>query len=157
MTKEQPAVGVVIGSDSDLAAMQRCLDQLDQFAIPYEVRVISAHRTPQVAHEYAGSAAGRGLKVIIAAAGMSAALAGTLAADRAFVLQVQPAIKIAIPYSGEAIGYVAEPVPAVESIIPDVGKISIHMLEKLHVVVTSQHPLQLRGAGSGGRQVPLGR
>ncbi len=80
MTKEQPTVGVVIGSDSDLAAMQRCLDQLDQFAIPYEVRVISAHRTPQVAHEYAGSAAGRGLKVIIAAAGMSAALAGTMAA-----------------------------------------------------------------------------
>ena len=80
MTKQQPAVGVVIGSDSDLAAMQRCLDQLDEFAIPYEVRVISAHRTPKVAHEYAASAADRGLKVIIAGAGMSAALAGVMAA-----------------------------------------------------------------------------
>lgn len=80
MTKEKPAVGVLVGSDSDLPAMRRCLDQLDQFAIAYEVRVISAHRTPDVAHEYAASAAGRGLKVIIAAAGMSAALAGTIAA-----------------------------------------------------------------------------
>lgn len=80
MTKEKPVVGVLIGSDSDLAAMRRCLDQLDRFAIPYELRVISAHRTPGVAYEYAESAAARGLKVIIAAAGMSAALAGAIAA-----------------------------------------------------------------------------
>ena len=73
-------VGVVMGSDSDLPAMQRCIDQLDQFGIGCEVRVISAHRTPDTAHEYAATANQRGLKVLIAGAGMSAALAGVLAA-----------------------------------------------------------------------------
>jgi len=78
--KARPVVGVVMGSDSDLPTMKRCLDQLAAFDIPFEVRIISAHRTPQVAHEYAATAVERGLKVIIAAAGMSAALAGMLAA-----------------------------------------------------------------------------
>lgn len=76
----RPVVGVVMGSDSDLPTMQRCLDTLDAFGIAYEVRVISAHRTPDAAHEYAATAAKRGLKVIVAAAGMSAALAGVMAA-----------------------------------------------------------------------------
>jgi len=79
--KNQPVVGVVMGSDSDLAMMQKCLEQLEAFGIGYEARVISAHRTPRVAHEYAATAAQRGLKVIVAAAGMSAALAGVLAAN----------------------------------------------------------------------------
>ncbi len=78
--KSKPLIGVVMGSDSDLVVMKRCLDQLAAFGIAYEVRVISAHRTPDAAHRYARSAAGRGLKVVIAAAGMSAALAGVLAA-----------------------------------------------------------------------------
>lgn len=73
------SIGIVMGSDSDFETMQRCLKQLDEFGIGYEVRVISAHRTPDVAHEYASTAAQRGLKVIIAAAGMSAALAGVMA------------------------------------------------------------------------------
>ncbi|HUU58288.1 MAG TPA: 5-(carboxyamino)imidazole ribonucleotide mutase [Phycisphaerae bacterium] len=81
MADERPTVGVVIGSDSDLQVMQRCLDRLAEFGIAHEVRILSAHRTPEEAHEYARSAAGRGLKAIIAAAGMSAALAGTLAAN----------------------------------------------------------------------------
>lgn len=83
MTEKQgknPVVGVVMGSDSDLETMKRCLKQLDEFAIPYEVRIISAHRTPKTAEEYTTSAIDRGLKVIIAAAGMSAALGGVLAA-----------------------------------------------------------------------------
>lgn len=80
MTESKPIVGVVMGSDSDLETMKRCLKQLDELAIPYEVRVISAHRTPETAHEYAATAIDRGLRVIIAAAGMSAALAGALAA-----------------------------------------------------------------------------
>ena len=79
MNTRQPLVAVVVGSDNDLETMKRCLDQLDQFAVPYEVRVISAHRTGRVAHDYAASAAERGLKVIIAAAGMSAALSGVMA------------------------------------------------------------------------------
>jgi 5-(carboxyamino)imidazole ribonucleotide mutase len=81
MAKKRPVVGVVMGSDSDLETMKRCLKQLDHFRIPYEVRVISAHRTPGTAHEYAATAIRRGLKVIIAAAGMSAALGGVFAAN----------------------------------------------------------------------------
>lgn len=80
MGKGKAIVGVVMGSDSDLDTMQRCLDLLKDFGIAFEVRVISAHRTPDVAHKYASTAAQRGLKVIIAAAGMSAALGGVLAA-----------------------------------------------------------------------------
>jgi len=79
--KTKPIVGVVMGSDSDLNTMQRCLKQLDEFGIAYEVRIISAHRTPDIAHEYSTTAIKRGLKVIIAAAGMSAALSGVLAAS----------------------------------------------------------------------------
>lgn len=79
--KQQPIVGVVMGSDSDLETMRRCRERLDAFGIPYEVRIISAHRTPDVAHEYAATAVDRGLKVVIAAAGMSAALGGVLAAS----------------------------------------------------------------------------
>jgi len=79
MSKPSPIVGVVMGSNSDLGVMQICLDQLAKFGVPYEVRIISAHRTPDVAHEYSSTAVERGLKVIIAAAGMSAALAGVLA------------------------------------------------------------------------------
>ena len=69
-----------MGSDSDLQVMQKCMDQLSAFGIDYEARVISAHRTPQTAHEYSVTALDRGLQVIIAAAGMSAALAGVMAA-----------------------------------------------------------------------------
>ena len=79
MTTKQPVVGVVMGSDSDRETMKKCLDQLDALGVACELRVISAHRTPDVAHEYAATAASRGLKVIIAAAGMSAALGGVLA------------------------------------------------------------------------------
>lgn len=81
MTKGQPVVGVVMGSDSDLPTMRRCLDQLDAFGLAWEVRIISAHRTPETAHEYAVRAAERGLKVLIAGAGRSAALAGVLASS----------------------------------------------------------------------------
>jgi len=79
MAKQQPLVGVVLGSDSDLEQMRPCTDQLEALEVPYELRVISAHRTPDEAHEYASTASERGLKVIIAAAGMSAALGGVLA------------------------------------------------------------------------------
>ena len=76
-----PIVGIVMGSDSDLETMKKCAEQLKTFGVACEIRIISAHRTPVVAHEYATSAAGRGIKVIVAAAGMSAALSGVLAAN----------------------------------------------------------------------------
>ncbi len=77
--KNKPVVGVVLGSHSDLETMRRCVEQLASFGIAHEVRVISAHRSPDASHEYAASAVRRGLKVIIAGAGMSATLAGVLA------------------------------------------------------------------------------
>lgn len=74
-----PRVGIVMGSETDLESMRPCATTLEEFGIPHELRVISAHRTPQVAHEYARTAAERGLAVIIAAAGGAAHLAGVLA------------------------------------------------------------------------------
>ena len=74
-------VAIVMGSDSDLGVMQGCVDQLKEFGIEPAVRVISAHRTPDVAAQFAASAAPNGIKVIIAAAGMAAHLAGAMAAQ----------------------------------------------------------------------------
>lgn len=73
-------IGIIMGSDSDLPVMQACADQLKKFGIPYEMTVASAHRTPARAMEFASTARERGLKAIIAAAGMAAHLAGVLAA-----------------------------------------------------------------------------
>ena len=75
-----PLVGIIMGSKSDLPNMQACMDQLDAFGIPYEVKVASAHRKPLEVHEWAASAEDRGIRVIIAAAGKAAHLGGVLAA-----------------------------------------------------------------------------
>jgi 5-(carboxyamino)imidazole ribonucleotide mutase len=75
-----PLVGIVMGSDSDWPKIKSAAAALDQFEVPYEVRVMSAHRTPHVVAEYATAAAERGLKVVIAAAGGAAHLAGVVAA-----------------------------------------------------------------------------
>jgi phosphoribosylaminoimidazole carboxylase PurE protein len=80
VSKKTSPVAVVMGSDSDLNVMQNCVEQLKFFGIEPIVRVISAHRTPQIAAEFATNAAKKGIKVIIAAAGMAAHLAGALAA-----------------------------------------------------------------------------
>jgi phosphoribosylaminoimidazole carboxylase PurE protein len=80
MTSEKmSSVAVVMGSDSDMAVMQSCTEMLSKFGIEPVVRIISAHRTPQIAAEFADNAAQNGIKVIIAAAGMAAHLAGSLA------------------------------------------------------------------------------
>jgi 5-(carboxyamino)imidazole ribonucleotide mutase len=76
----KPLVGIIMGSSSDWDVMQHCTQTLDQLGVPYEKRVISAHRTPHLAFEWCGGAEGRGLKVIIAAAGGAAHLAGVAAA-----------------------------------------------------------------------------
>src|SRR4051794_38861886 len=68
-----------MGSDSDLPVMQGAIDALEEFDIPYEVRIISAHRTPPAMYEYAQTAAGRGIRVIVAGAGGAAALPGMTA------------------------------------------------------------------------------
>ena len=75
-----PIVGVVMGSDSDWPVMRRAVERLEQFAVPVEARVVSAHRTPDLMFEYAEQAADRGLRCIIAGAGGAAHLPGMIAA-----------------------------------------------------------------------------
>lgn len=75
-----PLVGVVMGSDSDWPVMQAAAEALDEFAIPYEARVVSAHRTPEAMLRYGTEAEARGLRVLIAGAGGAAHLPGMLAA-----------------------------------------------------------------------------
>ncbi len=89
---EKPSVGVIMGSDSDLRVMQDGIDTLVEFGIPHEVRIISAHRTPDVMTEYAGSAVDRGLQVIIAGAGGAAHLPGMTAS-----LTTLPVIGVPVP------------------------------------------------------------
>ena len=76
----QPVVGIIMGSDSDWAVMQHAARRLREFDVPFEAKVLSAHRTPEHASRYAEEAAGRGLRCIIAGAGGAAHLAGVLAA-----------------------------------------------------------------------------
>lgn len=78
MAKET-MVGIVMGSDSDLAVMKEAASILDRFGITYHINIISAHRTPHIAHRYAKTAQKRGLEVIIAGAGGAAHLAGVIA------------------------------------------------------------------------------
>ena len=74
-------VGIIMGSDSDLPIVQKSIDTLKSFGVPYEVHIFSAHRTPAEAAEFARSATEKGFGVIIAAAGMAAHLAGAIAAQ----------------------------------------------------------------------------
>ncbi len=76
----KPTVSIVMGSTSDLPVLRKSADFLEQMQVPFEMHALSAHRTPGAVEEYARNAAGRGVKVIIAAAGMAAALPGVIAA-----------------------------------------------------------------------------
>ena len=76
-----PVVGILMGSDTDLPVMSEAGKALEKFGIGYEMEVVSAHRTPARAHEYATTAAKRGLKVLIVGAGAAAHLAGVMAAN----------------------------------------------------------------------------
>jgi phosphoribosylaminoimidazole carboxylase PurE protein len=92
-----PLVGILMGSDSDLPTMQEAAKLLEEFGVPYEMHVASAHRTPERVMRYARGAAGRGLQVLIAGAGGAAHLAGVLAAH--VTLPV-----IGVPMEGGSLG-----------------------------------------------------
>jgi 5-(carboxyamino)imidazole ribonucleotide mutase len=77
----KPLVSIIMGSTSDLPVMEKACRQLDELQVPFEVNALSAHRTPEAVEQFAHEAKGRGLKVIIAAAGMAAALPGVIAAQ----------------------------------------------------------------------------
>jgi phosphoribosylaminoimidazole carboxylase PurE protein len=80
VSEKTTPVAIVMGSDSDMKVMKSCIEQLGDFGIEPIVRIISAHRTPEIAADFAENAAENGIKVIIAAAGMAAHLAGAMAA-----------------------------------------------------------------------------
>lgn len=92
----QPLVGIVMGSDSDLPTMQEAATICARFGVPYELRVVSAHRTPRDMAEYGETAHARGLKVLIAGAGGAAHLPGMLAA-------YTPLPVIGVPVRGRAL------------------------------------------------------
>ena len=77
----QPLVGLIMGSNSDWPTMEHAADMLDKLGVPYETRVVSAHRTPDLLFDYAKTAADRGLKVIIGGAGGAAHLPGMVASQ----------------------------------------------------------------------------
>jgi len=91
-SQNPPLVGILMGSDSDWPKVRAAASALDEFGVPYEARVMSAHRTPDVVREYASSASGRGLRVLIAAAGGAAHLAGVVAAHTTL-----PVIGVPVP------------------------------------------------------------
>src|SRR5437764_15283756 len=91
-----PLVGIMMGSKSDWETMRHASDVLTQFGVPHESRVISAHRTPDLASEYSKAAEGHGIEVIIAGAGGAAHLAGVVAA-----LTVLPVL--GVPVQGKAL------------------------------------------------------
>jgi phosphoribosylaminoimidazole carboxylase PurE protein len=93
----QPRVAVVFGSDSDWDVMKICVEQLRAFDLDVHVEVMSAHRSPQRVHEFARVAREEGFEVIVAGAGMSAALAGTVAASTTLPV-------IGVPIEGGALG-----------------------------------------------------
>ena len=97
MSDQTPLVGIVMGSVSNAQVMRQCAAVLERLEIPYEMKVCSAHRTPQRAHDFVSTAAGRGLKVIIAAAGLSAHLAGVMAAGTHLPV-------LGVPMTGELMG-----------------------------------------------------
>ena len=79
-SEKTPVVGIIMGSKSDLPTMEGCTAELEALGVPYELVIASAHRTPDKVHEWAETAAERGIKVIIAAAGKAAHLGGVVAA-----------------------------------------------------------------------------
>ncbi len=97
MSETKPFVAVLMGSDSDFQVMQHTLEVLDKLGIPYEMKVTSAHRTPDAMHAYVKQADARGCCVFIAAAGLAAHLAGTIAG-----LTIKPVI--GVPMDGGSLG-----------------------------------------------------
>ncbi len=92
----KPLVSIIMGSTSDLPVMEKAMKFLDEMEVPFEVNALSAHRTPDAVEKFAKEASGRGLKVIIAGAGMAAALPGVIAASTTLPV-------IGVPIKGSAL------------------------------------------------------
>jgi 5-(carboxyamino)imidazole ribonucleotide mutase len=144
-------VAVLMGSKSDAPTMQECLDTLDKLAIPYETHVISAHRTPDKVRDFAQGAAGRGIRIIIAGAGGSAALPGALKAYTAL-----PVIGVPLASSDlkgvDALMAIAQMPPGVPVATVAVGKWGARNAALLAAEILALSDEAIRMAYEGYRQ-----
>ena len=133
-----PLVGIVLGSDSDLPVMEETVKVLKDFGIPFEINVISAHRSPQRAADYAATAEERGLQVIIAGAGMAAHLPGVLAAGTCLPV-------IGVPLQGGALNGI-DALYAVVQMPPGVPVATVAVNGACNAALLAVQMLSLRNA-----------
>ncbi|HKY34182.1 MAG TPA: 5-(carboxyamino)imidazole ribonucleotide mutase [Candidatus Polarisedimenticolia bacterium] len=148
MSKDKSAaarVGIVMGSDSDLAVMKEAAEVLEEFGVPYEMTVASAHRSPDRAARYAATAADRGLDVIIAGAGGAAHLAGVMAAGCTLPVIAVPLASS--PLSGfDALLSSAQMPPGVPVAVVSVGSWGARNAGLLAVQIIARREAPLREA-----------
>jgi|SRR5690606_29399145 len=139
-TAQAPLVGVVMGSRSDWDTMQHATARLEALGIAHEVRVVSAHRTPDVLFEYAASAAGRGLRAIIAGAGGAAHLPGMLASKTALPVLGVPVKSRALNGLDSLLSIVQMPagVPVATFAIGDAGAANAALFAA--AILAADHP-----------------
>jgi phosphoribosylaminoimidazole carboxylase PurE protein len=151
--KKKTPVAVVMGSQSDLTVMNSCVEQLRDFGIEPEVRIISAHRTPDEAAKFAEAAAARGIKVIIAAAGMAAHLAGALAARTTLPIIGVPLIS-GEPFEGiDALLSTLQMPPGVPVACTAVGKAGAKNAAVLAVEILALSDAKLAGRLADSRKI----
>lgn len=142
-----PQVGLVMGSDSDWSTLQNAARVLADFGIPFEARVVSAHRTPQLMFDYAQAAEGRGLQAIIAGAGGAAHLPGMIAANTILPVYGVPVQSKALSGMDSLLSIVQMPkgIPVATFAIGDAGaaNAALHVVAQLarhdHVLADSLH------------------
>jgi 5-(carboxyamino)imidazole ribonucleotide mutase len=128
--KVAPRVGIIMGSRSDWATMKHAADVLDELAVAYEKKIVSAHRTPDRLFDYAGSAASRGLRVIIAGAGGAAHLPGMTAAKTRLPVLGVPVLSSALHGVDSLLSIVQMPrgIPVGTLAIGDAGAVNAGLL-----------------------------
>ncbi len=137
----RPQIGIIMGSDSDLPIMRKAVDVCREFDIPFELKILSAHRTPDQHSEWARTAASRGIKVIIAAAGMAAHLPGVTAAQT--ILPV-----IGVPMKGkslegnDALYSIVQMPPGIPVATVSIDGAKNAALLAVQIIATSDEPLK---------------
>ena len=139
----KPIVSIIMGSTSDLPVMEKAAKLLDEMQVPFEMNALSAHRTPAEVEKFAKEAAGRGIKVIIAAAGMAAALPGVIAANTTLPV-------IGVPVKGS----VLDGVDALYSIIqmpPGIPVATVAINGAMNAAILAVQMLALSDAETGSK------
>ena len=139
---DKPLVGIVMGSDTDLPVMSEAASTLKKFGVPFEVRIISAHRSPARASEYARTATERGLKVIIVGAGGAAHLGGVIAAETILPVIGVPMATTTLSGLDSLLSIVQMPggVPVACTAIGKAGAVNAAVLA-VQILATSDRPL----------------